>query len=221
MSTVDPRIPLPIHDLWATLQREVVWLHGRWIIYRQLYGTSPERIDILNRSASTFFNVLQENLLREVQLSLSKLGDPAGSGTRTNLTLEALVEQLANAGEITVVAKLRPLVATFDGACAKLRHRRNKWIAHFDLKTMIDSKVSPLEGPSRREIEAALAALREAMNCVQLFYTGSQMAYEHFSINNDGEHLLSVLKQGLRYRQLVIERVVPHDDLRKNFKPEA
>jgi hypothetical protein len=197
---------------------EVIWLHGRWIIYRQLFGTSPERVDVLNRSASTFFNILQKTLLHDVQLSLSKLGDPAGSGSRKNLTLAALVEQLESAGESAVVAKLKQLVATFDDACKKLRYRRNKWIAHFDLNTMLGSKVTLLEGPSRAEIEAALEALRQAMNCVELHYTESQTMYDHFVMNHDGEHLISTLMQGLRYRELIREKVIPHDDLRKNFK---
>lgn len=56
------------------------------------------------------------------------------------------------------------------------------------------------------------------MNCVELHYTESQTAYEHFIMNNDGEYLISILKQGLRYRELVKEKVIAHDDLRKNFK---
>lgn len=215
----DVRLPAEIRDIWVTIKSEVVWLHGRWIIYRQLYGTSQERIDILNSSASTFFNVLQKTLLHDVQLSLSKLGDPAGSGKRKNLTLAALVAELEAVGESSVVSKLAPLVTTFDDACKNLRHRRNKWIAHFDLRTMLESKVKPLEGPSRAEIEAALKALRDVMNCVELHFTESQTMYEQFILNNDGEYLISTLKQGLRYRELVKGKVIAHDDLRKNFKP--
>jgi AbiU2 len=219
MTTPDPRYPSEIHELWVTLKAEVVWLHGRWIIYRQLYGTSQEHIDVLNRSASTFFNVLQKSLLNDVQLSISKLGDPAGTGTRRNLTLSALLGELERIGEKSLVGKLSAAILSFDAACTKLRHRRNKWIAHFDLNTMIGSKVAPLEGPSRDEIEAALDALREAMNCVELHYTESQTVYEQFVMNNDGRHLISTLEQGLRYRDLVKEKVIAHDDLLDHFKP--
>jgi hypothetical protein len=217
MTSPDLRYPSEIQDLWVTLKAEVVWLHGRWIIYRQLYGTSQEHVDVLNRSASTFFNILQKSLLHDVQLSISKLGDPAGKGTRRNLTLSALAQELELIGEKSLVDKLKAAILTFDATCAKLRKRRNKWIAHFDLDTMIGAKVTPLEGPSRSEIEAALAALREAMNCVELHYTKSQTAYEHFIMNNDGQTLISTLKQGLRYRELVEDKVIAHDDLRTHF----
>lgn len=221
MAHVDPRFPTAIRELWSGLKSEVIWVHGRWIMYRQLYGTSAQRVDVLNRSASTFFNVLQKVLLQDVQLSLSKLGDPAGSGSRTNMTLDALIKALEDLKETEVVSKAKPLVEAYDAACEKLRCRRNKSIAHFDLKTMLASKVTPLTGPSRAEIEGALRALREAMNCIELRYIDSQTAYEHFIMSHDGDHLISTLMQGLRYRELVQNRKIPHDDLRSGFKGEV
>jgi hypothetical protein len=198
MTQIDTRYPTYILDIWSALKAEVVWLRGRWIIYCQLFGTSSERVDILNRSASTFFNVIQKTMLHDVQLSLSKLGDPAGSGARKNLTLDTLAGQLNRADEAELCAKLKPLIEEFDATCEKLRHRRNKWIPHFDLETMLKAKAKPLEGPSRNEIEASLAVLRELMNLVELHYTDSQTVYEHFIMNHDGDYLISTLKQGLR-----------------------
>jgi hypothetical protein len=218
MTEVDPRLPTAIHDLWSALKSEVIWLHGRWIIYRQLYGTSSERVDLLNRSASTFFYILQMTLLHEVQLSLSKLGDPAGSGARRNMTLDALVEQLEDAGQAAVAAEIRPLVAVYHASCKKLRHRRNKSIAHFDLDTMLAAKVTPLEGPSRAEIEAALDALRQVMNHVELHYTQFQTAYEHFIMTHDGDQVITTLARGLRYGELVQEGVIGIGDLIRTSK---
>jgi hypothetical protein len=62
-------MPLPreIEDIWNFLHREVTWLHGRWRMYRQLYGTSEARVDALNRVAPTFFATLQNILVDEVQ----------------------------------------------------------------------------------------------------------------------------------------------------------
>jgi hypothetical protein len=217
MSEVSPRFPAAIKELWSRLTSEVAWLHARWIIYRQLYGTSPARVAMLNSSAATFSHILQFTLLHDVQLSLSKLGDPVGKGARKNMTLHALKQQLEEAGEVSVSAKVAPLLAAYDVACEKLRHRRNKWIAHFDLQTMLASKATPLEGPSRDEIENALKALREVMNCVELHYTDSQTAYEHFIMDHDGEQLLLMLMRGTRYKELVKEGVIDFDDLRKRF----
>jgi hypothetical protein len=56
------------------------------------------------------------------------------------------------------------------------------------------------------------------MNCIELHYIESQTAYEHFIMSHDGDHLISTLMQGLRYRELVQKRTIPHDDLRSGFK---
>lgn len=221
MTVVDPRFPQEIHALWATLDTEITWLHGRWIIYRQLYGTSPERVDLLNRSAGTFFNMLQDVLLHDVQLSLSKIGDPAGSGNRENMTLAALHKVLLDAGEASAAAKMHPALQKFSDACVKVRHRRNKWIAHFDRSTMLNQHVTPRVGPSREEVENALAALREAMNSISVHYTDTTIGYEHFSMLADGDSLIQSLRQGLRYTELVNAGSIPRDDYRKRFRGEA
>lgn len=214
---LDLRYPEPIRELWASLAADVVWLHGRWIIYRQLFGTNEARVQLLNETAGTVTWMLQQLLLHDVQISLSKLGDPAGSGTRKNLTLRTLHATLETTGEIEVAATMKPLLEVFDASCKKVRHRRNKWIAHSDLATKLSARATPLSGPSREEIEAALLALREVMNSVELHYTESQMAYEHFVMQQDGEYLISALARAERYKELVKEGVIPRDDFRKRF----
>ncbi len=160
-------------------------------------------------------------MLHDVQLSLSKLGDPVRSGVRKNrknLTLATLVEGFKECGEQAVVAKLELHLKTFNTVSKDLRRRRNKWIAHFDLKTMLGSTAKPLEGPSRDEIDAVLDALRQFMNCVQSHYLDTETMYEHFVMNSDGEQLVSTLMQGLRYRELVEEQKIPFEDLIKTLQ---
>jgi hypothetical protein len=220
MSEIDSRFPEAIQALWITLDREVTWLHGRWIIYRQLYGTSAERVELLDRSAGTFFNILQDVLLHDVQLSLSKIGDPAGSGSRQNATLEALHAGVVAAGDQALADGMRLPLHLFEAACARVRHRRNKWIAHFDRDTLLNENVQPRMGPSRDEIETALAALRDVMNGVSLHYTDASTGYEYFSMQADGEALLQRLRRAVRYDELVDTGVVPVEDFWKRFRSD-
>jgi hypothetical protein len=204
-----------IDDVWQAIDYEVTWLHGRWAIYRQLYGTSEARVEILNRSAGTFAHMLQDVLLDDVQLGLAKLGDPAVSRIKgamvENLTLSNLCQLVTAAGAL--VGELPALLTSYDDACVKVRERRNTRIAHFDLQTMLKSKAS-LMGPSRAEIEVALEALRCVMNRIALHFTGSQTAYEQIVLDSDGDSLLATLKRGLRYRELVKIGQISPDDLR-------
>ena len=203
-----------IDDVWRAIDYQVSWLHGRWAIYRQLYGTSEARVEILNRAAGTFAHMLQDVLLDDVELGLAKLGDPAATRVKgvpvENLTLANLCQLIASG---VLVVELEPLLTAYGAACTKARDRRNKRIAHFDLETML-RPTAPHVGPSRAEIEAALEALRNVMNRIALHYTGSQTAYDLIVLDSDGDSLIGMLKRGLRYQELVKDGVVPQDDLR-------
>jgi hypothetical protein len=196
-------MPEPLKGHWEAIDEEVVWLHGRWIIYRQLFGTSPERVELLNESAATFFFIIQTVLLNDVQLTLSKLADPTMTSGRQNLTLESLVKDIDQLGDATLRREVDGMRADYQDRCRAVRHRRNKQLAHFDLATLIAGKNAPLPGPSRQEIEAALGVLRLFMNTLQQKFTHSETAYDQFILRSDGDQLLSVLKEGLRYEELV------------------
>lgn len=214
---VDLRFPEPVQEIWATLSSDVVWLHGRWIIYRQLFGTSKERVDLFNETAGTVAVIFQDVLLRDVQITISKLGDHAKSRQNDNLTLRRLQMELRNAGEADVADQLEPLLDAFETASKTVRTRRNKWIAHSDLDTLLAARAKSLLGPSRAEIEDILAALRDVMNCVELKYTDATTAYEHFDMRHTGEHVITAFAMATRYRELVKEGHIPRDDFRRRF----
>jgi HEPN superfamily AbiU2-like protein len=211
-------IPPKLNDTWTFLHKEVIWLHGRWELYNQLYGESSERIDFLNRTAPTFFALLQGILLNDVQLTLSKLADPAATGNRRNLTLETLLQEIEAMPEPQFAAQLKLLLARYQTACGDLRTRRNKDIAHFDFATQVSpgGKAAALPGPSRKEIDTALQALRKFMATVLGHFERKHMAYEMFSLHDGANQILFVLKQGLRYDQLVESGAVGLDDLAKS-----
>ncbi|MDM0045712.1 hypothetical protein QTH91_14575 [Variovorax dokdonensis] len=215
MKKIVDHLPASVRELWAGLDSEVTQLHARWIIYRQLYGTSEERVDLLNESASSVFAALQDVWLHDVQLCLSKLDDPAGSGSRTNMTLEALHQALVSTGEAAAAAKLAACLPAFHAACGKIRHRRNKWIAHFDQATMLSA--DPRMSASRDEVETALEAVRDAMNAVSVHYADGGIAYEHTALQADGDALIYRLRQGLRYRELVQAGSIPWSDFHTRF----
>ena len=211
-------IPPQLADAWGFLHAEVVWLHGRWEVYTDLYGASPERIGLLNRTAPTFFAMLQGIWLNDVQLTLSKLADPAATFKRPNLTLETLLQGVSALPEPQLATKLMPLLAQYRTACEKVKARRNKDIAHFDFSTQISPERKPeiLPGPSRQEIDTALSALREFMKAVYGHFEGKHMAYGLFSLHDGAHQLLLLLKQGVRYDELVEGRTIDLVDLAKS-----
>lgn len=181
--------------LWIPLQTQVIDLHSRWRMYRELYAASEEQVAVLNRIAPDFFSITQNNMLSDIQVTLCKLGDPAGGGTRTNLTVLALRDEVNQKGDAPLADKLTLLCNNYNDACLQVTHRRNKYLAHFDRTTMLSEHVTPLEGPSRAEIENALKKLRELMNCVETHYTGCPMKYEWSERTSDVSKMMQTFNQ--------------------------
>lgn len=194
--------PTELSETWQFLHNEVAWLHGRWTMYRQLYGTSPERIELLNRVAPTFFGTIQAVQLDEIQLTLSRLADPVGTGQRRNLTLETLLKEIETLRIEGLATELKPLFDRFREACDGIMQRRNKVIAHNDFQTRRPAGANAVAGASREEIEGALDALRAFMRAVYAFFERSHMAYEYFVMNDDSNAVLWAAKEALRYREL-------------------
>jgi hypothetical protein len=207
------QMPASIDEVFQELKTEITWLHARWIIYRQLFAHSPQRINLLNECAFAFFYTIQDILLGDVQIALSKLTDPARTRGHDNLSLEQLQSRVEAYGEPRLQATLRQILDDLHQKCQPFRTWRNKRLAHLDLTTTMQSMLNPLPGISRQMVEEALELVRRYMNTIQIHYLNGETGYEHFIMTGtDGEALISMLKYGLRYEELVEERQVPLND---------
>lgn len=49
--------------LFYHLYNETLWLTTKWIEYKELYGTKESRIDLMNKTAPTFFYIVEKNFM--------------------------------------------------------------------------------------------------------------------------------------------------------------
>jgi len=215
------KIPTQFIAIYDELRTEITWLHGRWNTYRELFAESPKRIELLNDSAGTFFYIIQEIMFDEVQICLSKLTDPASQGKHDNLSLEQLQRQLHHFGDANLASTCRALLENTQDKCKIFKLRRHKTLAHFDLPTALKQLSSPLPGVSRKMIEDALVSVRDYMNAIETHYNESEWGYEHFLLNGPSASLLTTLRDGLRYEELVQQRTIPLDDWRKGKRVDV
>lgn len=195
--------PEPIRDIFEELKNEVLWLHATWTVYRQLFATPGKRLDMLHRTAAAFFFMVHKLLLSDVQMSLTKLTDPAGKRTKKNLSLERLEKQVER-HDRALSSELGKVRDELNGKCEVFRTRRNKRLAHFDFDTAMKKGALPLPGVSRQMIEDALSLVREYMNTVERHYHQPSTRYQSPSMSgSDGHALVSMLKYGFRYLELL------------------
>ena len=169
----------PLGPLYHALWKEVVWLHVKWGEVRKLYASPEEpekRIELLNETAGFFFGMVQNIVLDDVLLHLSRLTDQAEQGGNKNLTILGLPEAV---GDPELRSKVCASVREARARTAFARQRRNRRIAHRDLPLALgETRAGSLSGASREDVEAALESIGDVMNLLSSEYGEGTVAYE-------------------------------------------
>jgi hypothetical protein len=72
---ISDKIPKQLQELFELLLGETFWLREQWQMYEALYGYSEERLNLLKRSAPSFFYMVNLLFADSFILSLCRLGD--------------------------------------------------------------------------------------------------------------------------------------------------
>jgi hypothetical protein len=137
------QLPPAIGEVFEELNYQINWLHAKWIVYRQLFGYSERRIELLNECASACFRILHDALIGEIHVTLCKLTDPANSRKDENLSLEQLQKRLEAQSKDDLVNNLRTLLDDLKRKCEPIRLRRHKQLAHLDLNIALHNDLNP------------------------------------------------------------------------------
>lgn len=170
-----------------------------WKQYVQLFGENPETVQLLNESAPTFFSILQAQLWDGVMLGISRLTDPPVIGGKKNLSIKAIPPMVSDlrARAIVEVAIDKALTdAEFT------RTHRNKRIAHNDLVHIQDRNANPLPPASRQKIKTGLDSICEVLEVLNGHYRKSTMLYHDIIYDGGAGSVVSLLRDGLLYREL-------------------
>src|SRR4051812_11257326 len=102
-------------------------VHAYWLVFTHLFMGPPEQMDLLDRSAGFFFLVVQDALATDIQLTDSKLADPAESqrGRFQNATVEHLLHDVLRL-DPALDSTLIPIYEKFKSASDPVRDLRNK-----------------------------------------------------------------------------------------------
>ncbi|MGA8871039.1 MAG: hypothetical protein WB460_07870 [Candidatus Acidiferrales bacterium] len=183
-------------QLFHALEHDLTWIHWRWKQLRILFGDKPSRVDLLNQSASFFFYLVQRVFFEDTLLGIARLVSSEKSAGHEVLTIRRL--------EKLVSDQIRPEVSalierTKDAAKFAVDYRNNL-IAHRNLALSLHRDDHTLPDATREQVEAALGALRDVLNCVEGHYCHAHSVYDSPS-PHDAEELLQVLRDGIARRE--------------------
>lgn len=207
--------PPEVAGLYEIISNELSWITIRWTTFRALYAKSPERIDLLNETAAGFFFVVEESLYDDVVLNICRLCDPPetgrGRGKQQNLTLRRLADVVRAAGHNHLYTSLLAILDRLKGVAASMVTYRHKHIAHIDLD--VATQKAALAGPSRQDVDSALALIADFLNAIAKEYRDTTVLYEHTVARGGGpDQLLNLVKAGFRYETLRDEGVIADED---------
>lgn len=170
-----------------------------WKQYEQLFAVDQETVMLLNKSAPTFFGVIQAQLWDSVILGISRLTDSPEMRHNKNLSIEAVLP----------LVKEDALRATLSGLCSQAnydaefaRKHRHKRIAHNDLAHIRDKAAHPLPGASREKIKKSLESIRAVLEALNGHYRESTMLYDDMIFDGGAGRLVALVKDGLEHREL-------------------
>jgi hypothetical protein len=190
----------PLGELYSALWQAIATIHVYWKEYVELFGSKPERIDLLNRAAPAFFHILQEELWELALLRISRLTDAPKTGRagRQNLTIQALPALISDA---TLKAQVTQLVADVVAETAFCRDWRNRRIAHNDLLLALQQPTRPLADASRLQVKTALLSLTAVLNALCGHYSDSEIRFDIGGRIDGAVSLLYVLNDGVKVRE--------------------
>lgn len=190
--------------VFRAVSSELVWTQWRWKQYRTLFGQKPSRIDLMNEAAPLFFQIIQRVLFEDTLLSIARLIGPAGSGRKSNLTIQRFPLLLADPSLRDEVCLLIEK-AKASGEFAVLW--RNRRIAHRDLELSLGASPQPLPPATRQKVDESLTALGDVLNHIEAHFCGAHTLYADSPTLGDAMALLYVMRDGLLRRREELERL--------------
>lgn len=195
-------IPAELKSLWDIINQETLMVHAYWQVFTHLFMGSQKQMDLLDRSAGFFFLVVQDALATDIQLTVSKLADPAEQfgGSKQNASVQHLLKDAVNV-EPKAESTLKPLSDDFVNASKPVRNLRNKVFAHLDLQTATKI-VSPPPDVTVQQVRVALEALANFMNNFAKHFGENPIVYQMVDMRSAGpKELIAMLWRADRHRE--------------------
>ena len=158
---LDESIPTNIHEIYAALFKEVCHLHREWGVFRHLYVSGQDVVDLLNDAGGDFIGIIQTLLAHDIVFTIARLTDPKQTVGRDNLCLEQLIHSIDGSQYGPLRQNIEQIYSQSKSNFVFAKTYRNKLLAHYDLATKLAHLPEP-PIPTTTDIEAGLEGIRDA-----------------------------------------------------------
>ena len=168
-------IPRDINETYMALFQEVCHLHRKWGVFRHLYVSGQDIVDLINDAGGDFFGITQTLLAHDIVLTIARLTDPKRSAGRENLCLEQLIHSIESSQHSQLRRNIEQIYSQSKPKFTFAKTYRNKLIAHYDFAIKLARLPEP-PIPTTTDIDDGFKGIRDVMNAVPQYFVGLEIA---------------------------------------------
>ncbi len=184
-------------DLYM-VRNDFIFLKREWKVYRSLFGTNPERVNLLNEVSGQFSWLLERTLFESVVLGLCRITDPPETGQgdkiKENMTIGRLRRHIEPREDCQKL-KFAEFIKKIDNAAVFARDWRNRKIAHNDY--FIRTGAKPLKDASREKIAKLVDAIETCLKWLHVEFLETELSFDVGQPDPDETDVLACLYRGL------------------------
>ncbi len=180
-------------DIWAVISKEITGIQLLWEAVEGMYfkQSASNRLALLEANTPLLFRLIQTSMMESLLMRVSRLMDPAVTGTKPNLSLKQLTSTDPELGPA-----VRGVCEAWDASA--LKNIRNKYLSHNDLARSLNEEHTlsiPLSSADVEAMRGLAAALRSCRRVVSQKVSGS--AYLDKTLDIQISHEIDVLDRTL------------------------
>lgn len=149
-------------------------------------------------------------------LALARITDSPKSAGRENLTIRNLPTLISDPQTKTKVNELIEIALKATEFC---RDWRNRHIAHRDLSLALKEPTEELAEGNRAKVNAALKAIADVLNAVQVHYMDQFTPFDFASAHNGAITLLYLIHRGLKANKQREARILKGEHFEDDLDP--
>jgi hypothetical protein len=188
-------MPAELGEVFRGFFQEYSIIRVKWRLYKQLFGNT-ECIDLLNRHGAHGFGVVQDVIIRDVILCITRMMNTSKEAWGDPANLATLLIDLVAYKQTALADTLSGIRDRIKPAVAGLRQWRDAQIARNDYASFVDMKaaIDALPPPGRQMVEDILSAMSEILVELRAQYPGLEEQHEDVSHAGEFEQLVSHLR---------------------------
>ena len=199
----------------SILANDLIWAQYNLDQYQIIYNSNNHIKELLARETNQFFTQLYTMYWDSFSMTISRLTDKKVTGKNKCLSIYSLVP-LAETYEIDEHL-ISMLIDKIETKVKGFRKKRNKFLAHRDLKLAFSDKEFELELVYLSDLKEMFRYIGQILNIFYETIENVTWSWESGS-TDDAESLLLLMRDGIIYRELKIRRGSWQEDYKEELE---